>query len=117
MTKHTVWILALIFLAGCGRSALVRHPDAIDELDARTYDTLVVAQAVLDNAKVAILAGRLTPNAKPVVNAAGSAYDTLRQVWLEYRARPDASLAERVVTATLTVNRSILELRELGVKP
>jgi len=114
--RYATCILALALLTGCTRSALVRHPDAVDELDARTYDTLLVAQAVLDNAKVEILAGRLPASAKPTVNAAGGAYDTLRELWLTYRAKPDASVAEKIAAATLIVNRYILDLRGLGVK-
>lgn len=109
-------LLSAILSAGCSHNALPRHPNAINEFDGRTYDGLVVAQAVLDAAKIEVAKGVLPASVKPVINSAGKAYNEARELWLLYRAQPDASIEQQIVAAMLELNRFILELRGLGVK-
>jgi len=112
--KQALPIIALLLLISGGCAKAIR-PGSIDVVDSRTYDTLLVAQAVLDNAKIAFKQGKLPDNAKPVINAAGEAYNALRDVWLSYRAAPGAALEQRIISATLELNKVILELRNMGV--
>jgi len=107
--------LALLLLLSIGCAKTIR-PGSIDAVDSKTYDTLLIAQSVLDNAKVAVLQGKLPASAKPIINSCGEAYNKLRDVWITYRANPDAELEQRIISATLELNRIILELRGLGVK-
>ena len=113
--KQTLIVIPLlaILLSGCAKSI---RPGSIDAVDSKTYDTLLIAQSVLDNAKVAVLQGKLPASAKPIINSCGEAYNKLRDVWITYRANPDAELEQRIISATLELNRIILELRGLGVK-
>ena len=113
--KQAITTLALLLLlsGGCAKSI---HPGSIDAVDSRTYDTLLVAQSVLDNAKIAFKQGKLPDSAKPVINRMGEAYNLLRDLWLEYRANPSAAIEQKITAATLQVNRFILDLRGMGVQ-
>jgi hypothetical protein len=107
-------LLAMCIVA-CGVNVKARHPNAIDQLDSNTYDTLIVAQSVLDNAKVAVKQGKLPDSAKPVINAGGTAYSVVRELWLEYRANQNTPLANQIIAATPELNKIIMQLRGLGV--
>jgi len=107
--------LALLLLLSIGCAKTIR-PGSIDAVDSRTYDTLLIAQSILDNAKIAVVQGKLTDSAKPVINRMGEAYNLLRDLWLQYRATPNAAIEQKIIAATLTVNQFILDLRGMGVK-
>jgi hypothetical protein len=113
--KQNLTILALLLLlsSGCAKNI---HPGSIDKLDSTTYDTLTVAQSVLDNAKIQYAQGKLPTTSKPVINGMGHAYNELRDLWLQYRANPSADLTSKILTATNMINQFILELRKVGVK-
>jgi hypothetical protein len=108
-------ILFLILFSSC--QVKVQHPGAIDSLDNDTYDTLLIAQSVLDNTKVAIKQGKLPDYAKSVSNNAGIVYNTLHELWLDYRSNPTKTTAEKIIDATSRINQLISELRGLGVNP
>jgi hypothetical protein len=112
MKRYSPLIL-LLLLWGCAKSI---HPGSIDKLDSTTYDTLTVAQSVLSNAKDLYDKGKLPTTSKPVINGMGHAYNELRDLWLQYRANPSATLSDKIIKASLEINRFILELRKLGVK-
>jgi hypothetical protein len=114
MQRNLIALALLLLLnSGCAKNI---HPNQIDSLDGKTYDTLLVAQSVLDNAKIQFQQGKLPATSKPVINGMGQAYMELRELWLQYRAAPSASLSDKIVAASLEINRFILELRKIGVK-
>lgn len=102
----------LALTSGCSRAVQIR-PNAVDRLDSVTYDTLLVAQSVLDWAKDAYAKGTIPPESKASINAAGKAYDALRNLWLSYRSSPSQDLATKISEATLTLNTYISQLRGL----
>jgi opacity protein-like surface antigen len=67
-------------LGACAKHA-TPHPNQLDAFDGQTYDSLVAAQATLDEAKAQFSAGKLPPTAKPVINSAGAAYEQARTAW------------------------------------
>jgi predicted lipoprotein len=74
-------VLVMIASVGCHTKAAVPHPNQLDAFDGQTYDSLVAAQATLDEAKAQFAAGKLPPTAKPVINSAGAAYEQARTAW------------------------------------
>jgi hypothetical protein len=117
--KRAIPILFLaLILYGC---QVKIHPGAVDQFDSATYDTLIVAQSVLDSAKIAFAQGALPAEAKAIINKAGESYNLLRDAWLGYRAaktEADKGNAKAAVdAAVIAVNQFILDLRKLGVKP
>lgn len=111
--KHSflmIPLLALLLCGGCAK-ATVPHPGQVDAVDGKGYDTLIVSQAAINEAKVQLKAGKLPESAKPTLNAAIAAYNELHTVWLAYRANPEASVADKVIAATVEINRLILLLR------
>jgi hypothetical protein len=118
--KRAVLILFLLTLGPGCKTAVVQHPGSLDQFDSSTYDTLTVAQSILDSAKVSYLQGKLPESAKPIINKAGLAYNTLRDAWLGYRSAKDAiqkqNYIELVNAAIPAVNKFILDLKALGVK-
>jgi hypothetical protein len=118
MKRPIVPILFLLLLISPAcKTATVQHPGSIDKLDSTTYDVLVASQVILDNTKIAINQGKLPASAKQISNAAGFAYNELRDLWLQYRSNPDASTATKVKAAVTNLDGFVAKLRGLGVKP
>lgn len=63
------------------------HPNQISPFDGATYDTLMEAQASLDQAKIDYAAGKYAaiPNAKTIINGAGASYNIAYQGWETWR--------------------------------
>jgi hypothetical protein len=75
-------VITLAMMPGCAHKA-TPHPNQIDAFDGATYDTLITAQATLDEAKVQFGQGKFAsvPTAKVIINDAGAAYDQARTAW------------------------------------
>jgi hypothetical protein len=74
--------LLAIGMTGCAHKA-TPHPNQLDSFDGATYDTLITAQATLDEAKVQYQQGKFAsiPTAKSIINSAGAAYDQAHTAW------------------------------------
>jgi hypothetical protein len=108
-------------LGSCHREATQLHPGALDSFDSQTYDALLVAQGVLDQAKIEYAQGHLPPTSEPVINKAGDAYNVARDVWLEYRAIKQAGgtgnklqdVVLKLTAALEQLNQTIQDVRQL----
>lgn len=118
-------VLGLAVLVwGCGKNYKA-HPMAVDTFDSKTYDTLLIAQGGLDEAKQEFAIGKLPPATKDVINGAGNAYNLLRDAWLGYRAvktanstDPATEYVNKINALLPQVNQFIDDLtRLLGHKP
>jgi hypothetical protein len=61
------------------------HPGALDTIDSVAYDTLLSAQAAIDQARLDFKSGRLPAQTKPGLDALVSSYNVARASWLTYR--------------------------------
>jgi hypothetical protein len=83
---------APVFTTGCASStAQVSHPNAVDALDSRVYDALVVIKAGLVEARKQFAT---SVTARPILTAATNAYNVAEAAWQLYHAKkPDAPTA------------------------
>ncbi len=88
----TVFVVAMLLLVGaCAKNVYVVHPGAVDAVDSRMYDALLTWNGALTQAKADFAAGKLPPSSKALINNAGAAYNTMREVRNTYRAAKQAA--------------------------
>src|SRR5262249_11390054 len=61
------------------------HPGALNRFDSVAYDTLLVAETTIDQARLDLQSGRLPAGAQPALDALVASYNTTRATWLTYR--------------------------------
>jgi uncharacterized protein Usg len=127
LSSTAVLILALIAIVTYGLIGVQAchkmpvHPGALDTFDSNTYDALLIAQAVLDQAKIEYKLGNFPTVSLPFINKAGDSYNVARDAWLTYRAIKLAGAtgnelqdAMSRVTALLgQLDRDIADVRKL----
>jgi hypothetical protein len=77
-------VIAVMFTIDCQKKA-TPHPNQLNVFDGQAYDSLVSAQAALDEAKGQYASGKLPPSSKTVINDAGAAYESARTGWVYWR--------------------------------
>lgn len=102
--------LALLVLIACHPTV---RPNAINAFDSKVYDSLLIYQGVLDEAKVQFLEGKLPPNSKLIINKGGETYNLLRDAWLAYRATQSADNQAMVERLMAQMDAIILDLNKL----
>ena len=68
------------------------------------YDTLLIASAMIDDARVAYQLGRLPIGAKDLLNTLIHSYNLTRQSWLTYRGAMATNAAPDIYFDELTEN-------------
>jgi hypothetical protein len=66
-------------------AAYTIHPGALNVTDSAAYDTLLVAQAVIEQARVENQTRTLPPAEKDALNTLIRSYNIAREAWLTYR--------------------------------
>lgn len=91
--RAAIVLLAAILQLGCGakNQPYAVHPGAVDETESRMYDSLLIWNGALTQARAEWNAGTLGPNAKDLINRAGEAYNLMRQVRQSYRTAKQAA--------------------------
>jgi hypothetical protein len=84
------------------------HPNALNSTDSAAYDTLLIAQASIDQARVAYQAGQLPSAAKDSFNTLIRSYNVAHDSWLTYRGAIAANEPADIYFAQLTTNISNL---------
>lgn len=85
------WSIPFLILLMLGCAAVQIHPGAVNKADSQAYDVLLIAQAVIEQARGEADAGKLPEQIKPALNNLVSAYNIARTSWLTYRAAVKAS--------------------------
>jgi hypothetical protein len=76
----------LLFPQACVAARYTIHPGSLNKTDSVAYDSLLVAEAVIDQARSENEAGGgLAKRAKDALNALIDAYNVARASWLTYR--------------------------------
>jgi hypothetical protein len=80
----------------------------LNTIDSAAYDTLLSAQAAIDQARLDFKSGRLPAQTKPALEALVSSYNVARASWLTYR---DAISTDASADEYLTrLNQNLVEL-------
>jgi hypothetical protein len=121
MKKLLVVILAMtVFVSGCAiKSGHVNHPNAVSAFDSDAYDTLLGAQAAIEEAKSNIAAH---PDAKDALNATIKVYNLAEAAEKTYHASQDAAAyadLQKALPELISAVATLEQLfgKKLGVKP
>ena len=87
------------------------HPAALNVSDSAAYDTLLIAETTIDQARTAYEAGRLPAGAKDVLNALVQSYTVARDSWLTYRGAIATNVPPDLYFQQLTAIRALRESR------
>ncbi len=81
-------VLALtVGITSCGgKTPIVRHAEAISDLDSRAYDVLLAASITIDQVTFAYMRRDLPEASKDLINLSITYYNVARTSWLIYRA-------------------------------
>jgi hypothetical protein len=95
-------IVALLLLGCAARYAV--HPGALNKGDSAAYDALLVAESMIDQARLDFKAGHLPGSAKPALDALIQSYNVARESWLTYRGAIATNVAAHTYFDQLNKN-------------
>ena len=108
--------LVLVALTACTAHYAV-HPGALNKADSAAYDTLLSAEAAINQARLEYDAGRLPPNSKEGLDQLVQAFNAARASWLAYRTAVQSNVSDNELTE---LNKNLTDLglaiRNLKVK-
>src|SRR5947207_8137786 len=96
MTQHEIRIaalLAILLLAAACAARYTVHPGALNKVDSAAYDTLLVAETTIDQARLDYQAGRLAQ--RDALDALIQSYNVARESWLTYRGAISTNVPEQ----------------------
>jgi len=121
--KRISGALLLLLLCSCaGRQGpYIPRIDALNELDSKTYDTLLGSEAIIAAAEKSNAAGTLPDFMKPIINILIDVHNSARVAWLGYRqavgAENELEEAEALTQLMLNLDRQITSLFSSGGEP
>ena len=101
----------------CAASRYTVHPGALSATDSAAYDTLLIAETAIDQARVDEQAGRIPAGMKPALNDLIDTYNVAREAWLTYRnavsiKTPSDIYLQRLTQDVLDLNNAIRRFEE-----
>src|SRR5712691_5906930 len=92
--KHEFWItVALLVLAAACTAHYKLHPGAINTTESAAYDTLLIAEAAIDQARTENQTRPFSTEAKETLNRLIQSYNIAREAWLTYRGAVAANVS------------------------
>jgi hypothetical protein len=125
LIQHEFWglllVLAVLSTAACA-AHYKPHPGALNITDSAAYDTLLVAEAAIDQARTENQTRPLSDQAKDALNTLIDSYNVARAAWLTYRGAVATNTQSdsyfQQLTQNLTDLTNALEaLKRREVKP
>ena len=107
-TLNLVLMVPLLLSASACAGHYTIHPGALNKTDSAAYDTLLIAEAVIDQARLDDAAGRLPAAAKGALNVLVQSYNVARESWLAYRGAIPGNVPAGIYFEQLTKNLSDL---------
>jgi hypothetical protein len=107
--KHEFWItVALLLLAAACTAHYKLHPGALNTTDSAAYDTLLIAEAAIDQARAENQTRPFSGEAKETLNRLIQSYNIAREAWLTYRGAVAANVSSDQYFQQLNNNLSDL---------
>ncbi len=107
--KHEFWItVALLVLAAACTAHYKLHPGALNTTDSAAYDTLLIAEAAIDQARAENQTRPFSAEAKETLNRLIQSYNIAREAWLTYRGAVAANVSSDQYFQQLNNNLSDL---------
>ncbi len=104
-----ITLFPLVFLwAAC--THYVVHPGSLNKADSAAYDTLLVAESAIDQARIEFKAGKLPFPAKNALDNLIKSYNVARESWLTYRGVIGTTQPQQVYLDQLNKNMYALSL-------
>src|SRR5437867_1615748 len=103
-TMTVILLIPILLSVSACRAHYPIHPGALNMADSAAYDTLLVAEAMIDDARVAYQLGRLPMGATDLLNTLIHSYNLTRQSWLAYRGAMATHVAPDIYFYALTEN-------------
>ena len=77
--------MVVLCVSGCAAVHYNVHPGALNATDSAAYDTLLIAQAAIEQAKADYQDQQPPPDTKAAINTLVQSYTVARESWLTYR--------------------------------
>src|SRR5216684_8167424 len=107
--KHEYSIaVALLVLAAACTAHYKLHPGALNTTDSAAYDTLLIAEAAIDQARAENQTRPFSAEAKETLNRLIQSYNIAREAWLTYRGAVAANVSSDQYFQQLNNNLSDL---------
>ena len=107
--RHEYWIAAALLLLAAACTAHYKlHPGALNTTDSAAYDTLLIAEAAIDQARTENQTRPFSAEAKETLNRLIQSYNIAREAWLTYRAAVAANVSSDQYFQQLNRNLSDL---------
>ena len=103
-TMTVILLIPILLSVSACRAHYAIHPGALNTADSAAYDTLLVASATIDEARMAYQLGRLPIGAKDLLNTLIYSYNVTRQSWLTYRGAIATNVAPDIYFDELAEN-------------
>jgi hypothetical protein len=94
-----ILIFPLLFSASACAAHYSIHPGAINAADSAAYDTLLIAETTIDQARLDFQAGQLPDEAKTALDALIRSYNVARDSWLTYRGAVPSNVLSDLTAA------------------
>lgn len=107
---RTTTLLAVLLLTSCAADSYILHPGAVSRADSIAYDSLLIAQAIIEHSRTEFAAGTLPDTLKPGFNRLIESYNLARATWLTYRAAVKAGGSaneQALLSAMAALNASL----------
>jgi len=108
LTRFTAIVALLALISGCHKNI---HPGAISTVDSNAYDTLLIAQAALDEGRTTIAANP-SPTYTAAFNKAVAIYNQAEADWQLYHSTKDPQLATKLTSEVNQVVMTIADMRK-----
>lgn len=106
-TRITVLTLLLVMVS-CHKNV---HPGAVSVVDSNAYDTLLIAQAALDEGRTTIAANP-SPSYTTAFNKAVAVYNQAEADWQLYHSTQDPQLATKLAAEINQVVTTLADMRK-----